>query len=372
MKGEPLSSKCSRITRQMSLWDMADPGFDGEEPVVIEQGISPEEPTTSVHRPTGSNSDDGTYGKTSDKSPALDLEIHRACTLLNQVATYPGSYASTHAIHSSAETNSSPSKATTRDGVVSNSTGQPAALGQLDALILPWMDTSDHANRREHQRFDREKNCRLPLGWVSACTDDELDGWLNSLFWQPFQLCLQHNFLQVTQCFADSRFELRRMADQVLRPLTEVALWGELSVLQQLWTSFLPLIDSLPCWVSASTFFLVLQRTSAFKAMLASYDNAGSFGSCQGLKSTADSPHQVLSNLNLIVDQVEALLPELLPSVAMLVDRASSDKVSVLAAQLIVLTHARYGKCHIHAHFQPTCPSCMSQYTRLDRLACPD
>ena len=40
-----------------------------------------------------------------------------------------------------------------------------------------------------------------------------------------------------------------------------MSLWADLSVLQQQWSSFLPLVDSLPCWVSASTLLLVLQRT---------------------------------------------------------------------------------------------------------------
>ena len=115
----------------------------------------------------------------------------------------------------------------------------------------------------------RRPSCALDdASWVVECSEAELANWLGSLRWQPVRLCLQHCLLQVTQCFADSRFELRRMADQVLRPLAEVALWGELPVLQQLWSSFVPLVDSLPCWVSASTMLLVLQRTSAFHLLL--------------------------------------------------------------------------------------------------------
>ncbi|KAL3926456.1 MAG: hypothetical protein SGPRY_003291, partial [Prymnesium sp.] len=99
--------------------------------------------------------------------------------------------------------------------------------------------------------------------WVDACSEPELEEWLSSLQWLPFHLCLQHALLQTTLCFADRRFELRRMADQadaspppapsslaqVLRPLTELTLWADLPVLQQLWAYFLPHVDSLPCWV---------------------------------------------------------------------------------------------------------------------------
>ena len=105
---------------------------------------------------------------------------------------------------------------------------------------------------------------RNPAVWVSRCTEGELHEWLRSLRWQPLRSCLQHALLQVTHCYADSRFELRRMADQVLRPLAETALWADLPVLQQLWASFLPLVDSLPCWVSTSTLLLVLKRTHTF------------------------------------------------------------------------------------------------------------
>ena len=63
----------------------------------------------------------------------------------------------------------------------------------------------------------------MAAGWVGDSTTAVLNEWLRSLHWQPMRLCLQHTLLQVTQCFADPRFELRRMADQV-RLLAEPAL----------------------------------------------------------------------------------------------------------------------------------------------------
>jgi len=47
--------------------------------------------------------------------------------------------------------------------------------------------------------------------------------------------------------------------------LAEVALLAELPVLDSLWHTFLPLVDSLPCWVSASTLLLSLQRAIALR-----------------------------------------------------------------------------------------------------------
>ena len=206
----------------------------------------------------------------------------------------------------------------------------------------------------------RRPSCALDdASWVVECSEAELANWLGSLRWQPVRLCLQHCLLQVTQCFADSRFELRRMADQVLRPLAEVALWGELPVLQQLWSSFVPLVDSLPCWVSASTMLLVLQRTSAFHLLL--QPSPSQPAAPTGMLTTGPPPTAppappptggalstlaapTLAALGSLVHRVEALLPRLLPVVAQLLDGAASDKVSVLAAQLLVLAHARFGR----------------------------
>ena len=101
--------------------------------------------------------------------------------------------------------------------------------------------------------------------WTFDLSDASLSAWLGTLRWQPLRLVLQHTLLQATACFADRRFEVRRMAEQVLRPLVEVALWAEPPVLMQLWASFLPVVDSLACWVSASTLLLALQRCSAFE-----------------------------------------------------------------------------------------------------------
>jgi len=161
--------------------------------------------------------------------------------------------------------------------------------------------------------------------WVEQCTGSELEQWLDSLQWMPFRLCLQHALLQATLCFADRRFELRRMADQVLRPLAEVSLWADLSVLQQQWTAFLPLVDSLPCWVSASTLLLVLQRTHHLLT----------------IPPTSLGPSAAVSARSLTAS-VCSLLPALVPPVLRLVHAATSDKVLVLSVHLLVFLHARF------------------------------
>jgi len=194
---------------------------------------------------------------------------------------------------------------------------------------------------------DENSSC-FQLGtdeWAVEVVEDDLAEWLHSIRWQPMRLCLQHTLLQVTQCFAESRFELRRMADQVMRPLAEVALWGDLPVLQQLWGSFLPQVDSLPCWVAASTLLLVLQRTSGFQSLLQYLPSLPSLSTTAAPTAAAASAlaHKTITTLVSIVQRVEDLVPSLLPSVSLLVDRATSDKVSVLAAQLVILTHSRFG-----------------------------
>ena len=64
--------------------------------------------------------------------------------------------------------------------------------------------------------------------WTFDLSDASLSAWLGTLRWQPLRLVLQHTLLQAAACFADRRFEVRRMAEQVLGPLVEVALWAGL------------------------------------------------------------------------------------------------------------------------------------------------
>ena len=159
-----------------------------------------------------------------------------------------------------------------------------------------------------------------------VCSEAEVGAWLRGLRWQPLRLCMQHALLQATQSFADPRFELRRMADQVLRPLAEVVLWSELPLLSQLWAAFLPLVDSLPCWVSASTLLLALQRTHAVGAICAApFARPAAAALVRSLHS-----------------RVVAVLPPLLPLVRSLVDGADSDKVALVGLQLLALLLARH------------------------------
>ena len=107
---------------------------------------------------------------------------------------------------------------------------------------------------------DEASDLPTPVSWADDLSDASLRAWHASLSLQPLRLCLQHALLQVTACYADGRFELRRMADQLLPAVVEVALWAEAAVLEQLWVSFLPLADTLPCWLAAASLQLTLER----------------------------------------------------------------------------------------------------------------
>eukprot|EP00965_Chrysotila_dentata_P179170 5916961-Pleurochrysis_carterae.AAC.2 len=119
---------------------------------------------------------------------------------------------------------------------------------------------------------------------------------------------------------------LLALRSQVLRPLAEVALWAELPVLKQAWETFLPMVDSLPCWVSSSTLLLALQRTSQLRQ----------------LPPPAEASSQAM--LTAISDAVTGQLPTLLAHVARLVENASSDKLCVLGLQLFCVLHARFAE----------------------------
>lgn len=115
------------------------------------------------------------------------------------------------------------------------------------------------------------------------------------------------------------------MADQVLRPMAEVVLWADLPVLQQLWSSFLPVVDSLPCWVCTSSLLLVLQRTVQLRQLPPLLLGPASRNAVRALTA-----------------RVSALLPGVVQQVAHLVDAAASDKVFVLSVHLLVCLLARF------------------------------
>lgn len=116
----------------------------------------------------------------------------------------------------------------------------------------------------------------------------------------------------------------------MLRPFTEVTLWADLPVLVQFWTSFLPRLDTLACWVAASTLRGVVQRVSDLQYALHQY--------AEVLTITAEAKVAV----GALVSSVGALLPRLMDTAASLVDRSSADKVVLLAVQLLALAHARF------------------------------
>ena len=146
-----------------------------------------------------------------------------------------------------------------------------------------------------------------------------LRAWHASLSLQPLRLCLQHALLQVTACYADGRFELRRMADQLLPAVVEVALWAEAAVLEQLWVSFLPLADTLPCWLAAASLQLTLERAHTL-------GHAAPYAAAQ----------------------LRRALPAALPLVTAALERATSDRHRLVCARLIGTLFAKGLHAQLH------------------------
>jgi hypothetical protein len=207
----------------------------------------------------------------------------------------------------------------------------------LPPLLLPCPPLSDGGDGDGDGDGSADADAAL---WLRACVSEgELSSWLSGLRWQPLRLCVQHSLLHATACFADSAFELRRMAHQLLRPLVEVALWADLPALRQFWTSFLPLTDTLPCWVALSTLHLVLQTTHAAAHLHATLPavavpiaslltRAATHTPVDAAPTPSAAPSSSTSlSMATCAEHVHVLLPSLALSVGLLVERASSDKV---------------------------------------------
>lgn len=85
---------------------------------------------------------------------------------------------------------------------------------------------------------------------LSTLVSDEDPQWTNALQLGPLSSVLSQVFLQTVECLADTRWELRRMGQQVLPLATEVVRWFDMKPLEILWDNFLSRDHTLLCYGS--------------------------------------------------------------------------------------------------------------------------
>eukprot|EP00698_Gefionella_okellyi_P019537 TRINITY_DN5998_c0_g1_i1.p1 TRINITY_DN5998_c0_g1~~TRINITY_DN5998_c0_g1_i1.p1 ORF type:complete len:1016 (-),score=196.11 TRINITY_DN5998_c0_g1_i1:2646-5693(-) len=126
---------------------------------------------------------------------------------------------------------------------------------------------------------------------------------------------LSQMLVQTVSCFAETRFELRRMADQVLPRLTEVISYYDFSSLKSFWKTILDSKDETLIWGGCLTLKLVLRRLSD----VTTRRRAGA----------------------LAADVRDAITP-LLPLLCTLARSSTSEALTVLIMELLVLLNSYY------------------------------
>ncbi|KAL9974515.1 hypothetical protein ACROYT_G011559 [Oculina patagonica] len=89
---------------------------------------------------------------------------------------------------------------------------------------------------------------KLPLSLSTL--EDEVPQWTNALQLGTLSSVLSQVVLQTIECLADTRWELRRMGQQVLPLATEVVRWFDMKPLEILWDSYLSREHTLLCYGS--------------------------------------------------------------------------------------------------------------------------
>ncbi|KAJ7383197.1 hypothetical protein OS493_030355 [Desmophyllum pertusum] len=79
---------------------------------------------------------------------------------------------------------------------------------------------------------------------------EEVPQWTNALQLGTLSSVLSQVVLQTIECLADSRWELRRMGQQVLPLATEVVRWFDIKPLEILWDNYLSREHTLLCYGS--------------------------------------------------------------------------------------------------------------------------
>lgn len=204
----------------------------------------------------------------------------------------------------------------------------------------------------------------------------------------PLATALRLLVVQTQECLGDNRFELRRMADQVLPLLTEFLLWADLAVLGSLWgglPTYIAHRDARGCLMAASTLSLSLRRVRRLELNLRAVMNRNQHPHARSRATSLDGDEEgtdsadagstaarqlfsvnsipgitpvefddddlpvhpagnaAVAAVQHLVRSVHEMLPSISPVLEALAAMAPSDKALVLACEILVILQSYYG-----------------------------
>ncbi len=164
--------------------------------------------------------------------------------------------------------------------------------------------------------------------------------------------------LQTTACLGEVQFELKRMSDQVLPLLTELLLWYDVGLLRRLWARLPAAIidrDGPVCVVVARSLSVVLRRVRQLEANAASgaagagaeaaeaASAAAGGGGGGTTRAVSTSSVEARASVLCAARAARAGATEVGRDLIALAARAPSDRVLVLACELLVSLRAQFG-----------------------------
>lgn len=181
-----------------------------------------------------------------------------------------------------------------------------------------------------------------PFGWSSSQTGDkpsnkwslslassgeEVPSWTNDLRLGTLSSVLCQVLLQTIECLADSRWELRRMGQQVLPLVTEVVRWFDIKPLVMLWDNYLSREHTLLCYGSCIALSYSILHAGRLMHFL------------EQPPSSWKDPESCGRAALTVVAEIHRGLKRWLISVQGLLKAPCFDKLSVVAMQAIMMSH---------------------------------
>ena len=143
------------------------------------------------------------------------------------------------------------------------------------------------------------------------------------------QLQMRTVLCHTVVCLGDTRWEVRRMAEQVLSALTEVLCWFDIARLDELWTEMLHSSSVQLVFVSLTALRHALRKCQTLRALLPPLAHAEATGGEVGSRARVEA----------VIVGVGSLLPKLAGRVHALACGAIEGGISILAAEVLMMMH---------------------------------
>ncbi|KAI8504645.1 hypothetical protein Bbelb_177630 [Branchiostoma belcheri] len=168
---------------------------------------------------------------------------------------------------------------------------------------------------------------------LSAGNPDD-ESWVGDVQFEQFSTVLRQMLYQTVECLADSRWELRRMSQQVLPLLSETIRWYNLSILEDLWDSYLTSDPSVLCFGACLMIKHSIQHCAQLTHLME-----------EPMPSWKD-PDLCRQAFHPIISFMEKGLLSWIRPVCGLLSRACWDKLSVVAMEIIMLANCTFPKAN--------------------------